>query len=231
MLVSSSTSVDTSKYDTSNMDVDNDHGTLTQEDFLNLFVKQMQNQDPTEPMDSSEMMQQTATFTQIQSMTSMSDNIESMVDSMTNMTNQVQMSSATSVIGMVMEYNGNNTTLTDNGAAIEFQMDAIPATCSVVIKDSDGNFVRSLSPTVTDTGKQYLVWDGKDASGNAMDTGSYSFAVSAKDADGESIDVNTYGNGQVTGVTIDDGAVVYEVDGSFDVAAEDVVSVRDADLF
>ncbi|MGE4317460.1 MAG: flagellar hook assembly protein FlgD [Deferribacterales bacterium] len=229
MLVSS-TSVDTSTYDKSKLDVDNNHGTMTQEDFLALFITQLQNQDPTEPLDTSDMMDQTATFTQIETMTTMSENIEDMVNSMDDMSSSMQMSSATSVIGMVMEYEGNTTTLTEGGAALEFEVASVPEKCTVVIRDEKGNFINSFSPAVNDTGKQYIIWDGTDADGNAMDTGPYKFTVTAYDANGEKIDVTEYGNGQVTGVTVEDGGIVYEVDGEFEVAAEDVISVRDASL-
>jgi flagellar basal-body rod modification protein FlgD len=44
-----------------------DKTTLGNDDFLNLLVKQMQNQDPSSPMDSSAIMQQTATLSQVES--------------------------------------------------------------------------------------------------------------------------------------------------------------------
>jgi flagellar basal-body rod modification protein FlgD len=44
-----------------------DKTSLGNDDFLNLLVKQMQNQDPSSPMDSSAIMQQTATLSQVES--------------------------------------------------------------------------------------------------------------------------------------------------------------------
>lgn len=228
MLVSS-TKPDTTTYDTSKLtNVDNNHGTLTQTDFLNLFIKQMQSQDPTSPMDSAQMMQQTATFTQVQSMTEMSQNILKMVEASTNSSSTAQLASAANFIGKVMEYSGNDTTLTGSGAAISFDTAAIPSKTNVTIRDAQGNFVRTLSPTVTDTGKQYLVWDGTDANGNKMANGKYSFSVSAVDDKGTSVGVTTYSNGQVTGVSTENGTLVYEIDGKYDVSPDKVVSVRDA---
>lgn len=228
MLVSGG-SVNTSTYDTSKLtNVDNNHGTLTQSDFLNLFVTQMQNQDPTSPMDSSEMMQQTATFTQVQSMTEMSDNIQKMVDATTSSSLTSQLASASNFIGKIMEYDGNDTTLTSNGAAISFQTAAIPSSVTVTVRDSSGNFVRSFQPSVTSTGKQYVVWDGTDASGNKMAEGNYTFNVTATDATGAKVDVTTYSNGQVTGVSTENNSLVYEVDGNYQVKPDEVVSVRDA---
>jgi flagellar basal-body rod modification protein FlgD len=226
-MIVSSGSVNTDKYDTSKMEVDNDHGSLSQSDFLNLFVTQMQNQDPTEPMDSSQMLQQTATFSQVESMASMNENMEKILDVISNTSVQTQMASASNFIGKIMEYEGNDTTLTSSGAAISFEASKVPAKTTVVIRDEDGGYVRTLTPSVTDTDKVFLVWDGTDAAGNKMDIGSYTFTVKAFDADGKAIDVKTYANGQVTGVATDSGKLIYEVDGSYEVAAEDVISVRE----
>lgn len=44
-----------------------DRTSLGTDDFLNLLVKQMQNQDPSSPMDSGQVMQQTATLSQVES--------------------------------------------------------------------------------------------------------------------------------------------------------------------
>jgi flagellar basal-body rod modification protein FlgD len=226
-MIVSSGSVNTDKYDTSKMDIDNDHGSLDQSDFLNLFVTQMQNQDPTEPMDSSQMLQQTATFSQVESMASMNENMEKILDVISSSSVQSQMASASSFIGKVMEYEGNDTTLTSSGAAISFEASAVPAKTTITIRDQDGKYIRTLTPSVNDTDKTFLVWDGTDSAGNQMDTGSYTFSVKAYDADGKEIDVKTYSNGQVTGVATDSGKLIYEVDGSYEVAAEDVISVRE----
>jgi len=226
-MIVSSGSVNTDKYDTSKMDIDNDHGSLNQSDFLNLFVTQMQNQDPTEPMDSSQMLQQTATFSQVESMSAMNENMEKILEVISSTSVQSQMASASSFIGKVMEYEGNDTTLTSSGAAISFEASKVPAKTTVTIRDEDGKYIRSLTPSVNDTDKVFLVWDGTDSAGNKMDTGSYTFSVKAYDADGKEIDVKTYANGQVTGVATDSGKLIYEVDGSYEVAAEDVISVRE----
>lgn len=126
-----------------------------------------------------------------------------------------------------MEYEGNDTTLTSSGAAISFQASQVPTKTSVIIRDADGKYIRTLTPSVSDTGKVFLVWDGTDASGNKLATGSYKFSVKATNADGKEIDVKTFSNGQVTGISTDSGKLTYEVDGKYTVAADKVISVRD----
>lgn len=225
----SSTTVDYSTYDKSQLEVDNKQGELSQDDFLSLFITQLKNQDPTSPMDDSALMEQTATFSQVELMTSMNENLEKMANGSETANLQSQMASSASFIGKLVEYEGNNTYLSNGAAGISLKADQVPFKTTVVVKDSEGNFVRNFSPTVSDTDVNTFYWDGSDADGNYAGDGKYTFSVVAKDADGEDIDVQTYGNGLVTGVKTIDGTLIYEIDGS-DIDAEDVVSIRDATL-
>lgn len=51
--------------------VSEDKSNLKNEDFLQLLIKQLQNQDPSSPMDSNAIMQQTATLSSTQTMQKM----------------------------------------------------------------------------------------------------------------------------------------------------------------
>lgn len=229
MQISSTSEVNYTTYDKSKLDVNNNNGQLNQSDFMNLFITQLKNQDPTAPMDDSAMMQQTSSFTQVELLTNIEENIQKMADGNSDVNLQQMMASSSSYIGKYVEFKGNNTYLSGGAAAISFKTDDVPFKTTVVIKDSDGKFVRSFSPSVTDTDSHTFYWDGTDADGNQLPNGKYTFSVVATDLDGEDIDVTTYGNGLVNGVKNEDGKLVYEVDGS-DVDAEDVISVRDTSL-
>ncbi len=65
--------------------------------FLQLLVAQLQYQDPSNPVDTSSFLNQTATLTQVQSMTSMSDTLTSLLGAQ-------QAQSATSMIGKQITY-------------------------------------------------------------------------------------------------------------------------------
>jgi len=229
MQISTTNEVNYTTYDTSKMDVNNDQGTLDQSDFLNLFITQLKNQDPTSPMDDSAMMEQTSSFSQVELLTSIKENIAKMVDGNASVNAQEMMASASSYIGKLVEYEGDNTYLSKNIAAVSFKADEVPFKTTVVIKDSKGEFVRSFTPSVTDKDMNTFYWDGTDADGNAMPEGKYKFSVVAQDADGDDIDVTTYGNGLVTGVKTVGGALIYEVDGS-DIAGDKITSVRNPQL-
>ncbi|MBU4033262.1 MAG: hypothetical protein KKG34_00565, partial [Proteobacteria bacterium] len=53
--------------------------TLDRNDFMTLFITQMQHQDPLEPMDSTDMASQLAQFSNMEATMKMSDNLEKLL--------------------------------------------------------------------------------------------------------------------------------------------------------
>jgi flagellar basal-body rod modification protein FlgD len=66
--------------------------TLNYDNFLRLLVAQMRNQDPTEPMDSTQQMAQLATFSQVEQTIKTNSNLESLLQ-------RTSLQEANSVIG------------------------------------------------------------------------------------------------------------------------------------
>ena len=65
---------------------------LGKDAFLNLLVAQLKYQDPSSPTDSSQFMQQTATFTMV-------EKLEELAKAQTTMVNAQNLASATSLVG------------------------------------------------------------------------------------------------------------------------------------
>lgn len=78
---------------------------LGKDDFLKLLITQMQNQDPTEPMENTEFIAQMAQFSSLEQMTNMSSSFEKMATYITETT-------ATSALGKTVELNVGDTTIT-----------------------------------------------------------------------------------------------------------------------
>ena len=75
--VSSATSTTTQ----SNATTASNNAALDYDTFLQLLIAQMQNQDPTEPMDSSEQIAQLATFSQVEQTIETNKNLEALLQS------------------------------------------------------------------------------------------------------------------------------------------------------
>ncbi len=74
---------------------------LKPEDFINLMVTQLQNQDPMQPASNSELLSQMSQIGQLQSSSSLQDTLKSMVL-------QNQIGSASSLIGKVVTGTDSN---------------------------------------------------------------------------------------------------------------------------
>lgn len=75
---------------------------LTADDFMKLLVAQMKYQDPSKPMDSAAMMQQSASMSMIQTVNEMSASVDKLADAATAM-EKSQTAMGTSYATMLME--------------------------------------------------------------------------------------------------------------------------------
>jgi flagellar basal-body rod modification protein FlgD len=177
---------------------------------MNLFITQMEYQDPLNPMDNNEMATQMAQFDTVDALTTMNNTLTQM------MTNEASLGNlqATSLIGKTIEANGNSLSIQNgvvsNGA---YQLSQA-GNVSIQISDSSGNLVRQIDAGYQDTSMQSLGWDGKNQQGTALPDGTYTFKVSATDQGGKAVSVTTYQTGTVDGVSFQNGTAVYQVGGN-----------------
>ncbi len=74
---------------------------LDKDAFLKLLVAQLKYQDPSKPVDSSEFMSQTAQFTQLEKLTTLTD-------TQTQLLSSQQLLGASSLVGRTVSYGGPN---------------------------------------------------------------------------------------------------------------------------
>jgi len=195
-------------------------GTLTQEDFMNLFVTQMKNQNPLEPMDSYQMATQLAQFNSVealQNLTASNKNLELYQATMNNL-------QLASLIGKKVQASGN--TLEKNLGTVSEGYYQLPKTGKVTLQifGSNGNLVRSIDAGTKDTSEQKFVWDGKDQQGVTLPDGTYTFQVSAVDEKGQSIQVSPYTIGTVTGISFENG-ISYVHIGSRKITLSEILAI------
>ncbi|NPA95009.1 MAG: hypothetical protein GXO58_06240, partial [Thermodesulfobacteria bacterium] len=88
-----------------------EHASLSKDDFMELFVTQLQYQDPMNPMESADMASQVAQFNMVDLMYKNNDALESMV----NAQNLASSVTAISLLGHRVEYPGSKIFITDQG--------------------------------------------------------------------------------------------------------------------
>ncbi|WP_420233073.1 flagellar hook assembly protein FlgD [Pseudomonas sp. ABY48] len=170
-----------------------------QDQFLTLLTTELQNQDPTDPMDNSEMVTQLAQISTISS-------IEEVTTTLEGISSQISASEtlqASALVGNGVLIDGN-TIQVASGVATTFGVtlasDADSVT--VTIKDSSGTVVRTLDEGDMSAGTQAMTWDGLQDDGTTAADGAYTFSVSAT-ADDTAVTTTALKYALVTGVTTD----------------------------
>ncbi|MBB3225613.1 flagellar basal-body rod modification protein FlgD [Luteibacter sp. Sphag1AF] len=164
---------------------------LSQSDFLKLMVTQMTNQDPTKPMDSTQMVSQMAQFSQVAATTQLQTSFDSLASNLTG----DQFVRASSLIGQEAIVPSTVGTLTGGKLDGAVNVGTSGTFVNVQIKDSSGNVVRTISMGQPDAGLQQFSWDGKDDSGKTLPDGVYKLgATSGTTA------IDTFVRGKIEGV-------------------------------
>ncbi len=181
-----------------------DHASLSKEDFMNLFVMQLQYQDPMEPMDTSEMSSQMAEFNMVDLMYKNNEAMEKLVESDAKRTGM----SAVSMIGHEVLYQGSSLEVTDDGPApFDFELEGPAASAVVVIYDENGRVVKTWDTGAISGERQPLGWDGTDMAGDQVEPGRYRVDIEAIDKNGDNIIATKWTSGTITGISYEDSGL------------------------
>jgi len=193
---------------------------LTQEDFMALFVAQMRNQNPLEPMDNYQMAGQMAQMGSLEALNNMNQSIQNLTGYEASM-NSLH---AVGLIGKKVEAAGNSI-FVDQGKATEgvYQL-ARPGKVTIKIYDSTQSLVRVIEEGAKDTSKQKVVWDGRSQAGGLLPDGTYTFEVTAMDENAKPVQASSWLVGTITGVTFEGGTTYLKMN-SGKITLSDIVAI------
>lgn len=178
---------------------------MGKDDFLKLLIAQIQNQNPLEPQEATELTAQLAQFSSLEKLININDALKD-IELIQSSINNAQ---AVSFIGKNVLSLGNEITIS-NGATPDIQYELVQDASIVQIDifDSNSNLVRTLSVGSQKAGRQAVPFDGLDKNGTPLPDGEYSYQVSASNLEDDSISVISYSTGKVKGVSFEDGTAV-----------------------
>lgn len=175
---------------------------LGKDAFLRMLTEQLKNQDPTKPVENTQMVAQLAQFSQLEALQTMSGKIDSMVTA-TAASNQL---TTANLVGRQVRVDGRTIGLV-SGKTSDFRLTLAGASTktSVVITDAAGSVVRTLDLGPQQAGLRNLTWDGLDAAGKPAPSGEYTLNVKATAGDDSPVSATTSVLATVSGVAYESG--------------------------
>lgn len=171
---------------------------LGKNEFLELLVAQLNNQNPLEPQENGEFIGQLAQFSTV-------EGVEKLNSSMETILSGYQSSQALQASSLV----GRKVIVPSDKAVVDtsetFKASLVLPTSSsnvaVNIYDSAGTVVNRLNLGQQQAGNVSFLWDGRDAGGNTLPPGTYRFEAQAT-YDGETKGLYTLLPANVDSVTL-----------------------------
>lgn len=191
---------------------------LDKDAFFKLMLAQLKNQDPTNPLKSHEMAAQLAGFSSLEQMQNMNTTLTDLKNGQKPM-EQYQM---LNLIGKSVT--GDSSRLVrargDKDHDIVFSLPDNAKETKILVKDADGEVVRTYTLNNLKKGDNKISWNGLNDKEQATPAGEYSFSIEAAASNGNKLAVKTDFNGTITGVN-------YTAEGPVMLIGNQTVRLRD----
>lgn len=194
------TNVSTLPTDTMNTSTASTTGTSAsdlQATFLKLLVTQLQNQDPTSPLDSSQMTTQLAQINTVSGIAQLNTSLSSLSTQLA----AGQQTQAALLIGSNVLAPGNSVAV-QGGATSSFgvQLANSVSNLTVTVKNAAGVVVNTINAGAQSAGTVPLNWTPTDAAGNTLPDGKYTISATYTDSSGSPNAATTLSAAQVESV-------------------------------
>jgi flagellar basal-body rod modification protein FlgD len=195
---------------------------LGKDDFLQLLVTQLKNQDPLNPSDPTEFTAQLAQFSSLEQLF----NVNESLAQMNTGSAELERLSALSLLGREIVSESDTFRLGDAGSVkIGCQLQDNADEVHIHIRDQANRTVATLTANRLEAGEYFFQWDGVDDNGLVAPAGEYNLVVSALRGENEVVTATPLVSGLVTGVDLDEQGNLLNTD-SGDFRLNTVKSVR-----
>ncbi|HEX3914430.1 MAG TPA: flagellar hook capping FlgD N-terminal domain-containing protein [Steroidobacteraceae bacterium] len=180
-----------------------DGTTLGGTDFLTLMLAQLQNQDPTSPVDSNTFLSQLAELSEVQGITSLNTSFSTLSSSLSSS----QALQASSLLGHQALVNSSSANLAA-GATVTGAVNIPQTTSQAVlnISDASGALVSQINLGAQSAGLASFSWNGTTSSGAQAPPGTYTLSAQYAGATSGGTAATTLVNGTVESVSMGAGS-------------------------
>ena len=177
--------------------------------ILKLLTTQMQNQDPLDPMDSSEYTQQLVQFSAVEQSIEQTTALKAILARL----GTGDVSSASALIGKDVQFDSATSGLAgESPARWSWSLDGRAESVVAEIRNSLGRKVATVGLDPADTSGT-LGWTGQIPGGGQAPDGGYTLSIVATAADGSAIASKVGSMGRVQDVVVENGTTLLGVNG------------------
>ncbi len=174
-------------------------------DFLGMLMTQLQNQDPTSPLDTDQFTSELVQFS----------SVEQQINTNTSLTQLIQLTQAGEVM-QASAMTGKQVTVTSSQIPLQNGQGTVqftaPAAEPVAIAIYNSNGTQILDTSLTSVqGTNSWTWNGTDGSGNTVPDGAYNISVMGANTDGSTTALPFSVIGTATGVQSQSSGVQLEL--------------------
>lgn len=168
---------------------------MGQQEFLQLLVAQMRNQDPINPLDSKEFAAQLAQFNSVEQLINVNNGLSTLQNSQELMSASLTNSMAANMTGKNVKALSNEVYLAPGGESkVQYKLNQTASNVEIVIRSESGAEVRRETLSGVPGGDHEWIWDGQNSNGDRMGDGKYYVEIQASN-DGSRVGALTYVEG------------------------------------
>lgn len=179
-------------------------GDLGKNEFMELMLAQLKNQNPLEPQDNGEFISQLAQFSSLEEMQKLSGNVDNVIGEFRS----TQALQASAMVGKTVLVPSDLAVLGASGEVTgTVQVPATTGGVQVSVLNSAGELVRQMDLGGKSAGSATFSWDGKDGNGNTLPEGSY-YVVASGAYPGGAQQLGTLMSANVDSVSLGKGGAI-----------------------
>ena len=199
-----------------------DRRSLGKDQFLNLLVTQLKNQDPLSPLQAHEFAAQLAQFSSVEQLTQLNDAMAQQQQSLVLSTLLSKTSFSAALLGRQIVAVGDRVAIPADGAGrVRVEIGGAGGVATLHLRDASGNLVATRDLGPLPPGRQTLTLPSN------LPQGTWTYDVTVKGADGKEVPATTYTMGVVDGVSFQDGRIVLRI-GAIEIPLDDLAEVEPA---
>lgn len=165
--------------------------------FLTILTAQIQNQDPLEPLDSTQFTEQLVQFSGVEQQIRTNQSMETLIAA----TRSNAGASLSGYLGDTAEVDAAGAAYSGEPVTWRFSLPRAAAKSTITVTNPDGNVLYS-QPGPKTAGSHEFQWDGQLSNGETAAPGPYYINVVATDSDGARIEADHSVLALVTGVDL-----------------------------